>query len=814
MRAVVHRLSQRLLIAAVLVPLLTLSGGGAIATAGSKPSAAQTSAYAVDGLMGPAEILIDTYGIPHMYASAFYDAFFVQGFNAARDRLWQIDTWRRRGLGQLSEVLGPSYVDQDRAARLFLYRGDMYREWLSYGSDTKQVATAFTGGINAYVRLTQQNPDLLPPEFKFLNYQPAVWSPEDVVRIRSHGLISNLRNEVTRARVVRDFGLDVEGLRTRLEPTWATNVPDGTDLSLIPDDLLKVYDLATGDVRFTAPVSAATDLASIVQQVRDDKTLGSNNWTISAERTATGRPILANDPHRTQSVPSLRYISHLVAPGLDVIGAGEPALPGISIGHNERIAFGLTIFAVDQEDLYIYQTNPADPNQYWYQDAWEPMQIDTQPIDVTGREPVSAELKFTRHGPVIYEDPSRHVAFAVRTAWQEPGMAPYLGSIDYMRAKTWDQFLAAMNRWESPSENQVYADTDGNIGWKPGGLTPIRPNWDGLLPVPGDGRYEWAGFRTMDELPVESNPSRGWIASANQMNLPPTFPYQDIKPGFEWTPPFRVQRINEVLAETPHASLEDNLRLQTDHVSLPARRVIRQLGGLQSNDPTIAAGLDLLRQWNFDESVDSSAATLWETWWRQYLGQAFMARLVPPQALGAVGGGDPRDVLDLVEHPDNRLGPNPTSTRNDVLLTSLGQAIDRTAELLGSDPSKRAWGELHHELLEHPMAPVLDPTMRAAFNVGPLPRGGGNDTVGNTSYRISDFNQTGGSSFRMVLDVGAWDNSLTMNTPGQSGNPNSSHYADLFAKWARDEAVPLYYSRDKVESNTEERIVLSPSGRQ
>ena len=220
------------------------------------------------------------------------------------------------------------------------------------------------------------------------------------------------------------------------------------------------------------------------------------------------------------TLPSLRYLSHLSAPGFDVIGAGEPALPGISVGHNGHIAFGLTVFPVDQEDLYVYRTRPGHPLEYWYQDRWEPMRVVREQIPVRDGPPDEVELAFTRHGPVIRAVPEKDAAFAVRAAWLEPGMAPYLGSVEYMRARNMEQFTAALNRWGAPGENQVYADTEGNIAWKAAGLTPIRPNWDGTLPVPGDGRYEWAGFYDMDELPAEVNPARGWIVTANEMNLP------------------------------------------------------------------------------------------------------------------------------------------------------------------------------------------------------------------------------------------------------------------------------------------------------
>jgi penicillin amidase len=431
-------------------------------------AAAEDHSYTVSGLEREAEIIVDEWGVPHIYANTHYDAFFVQGFNAARDRLWQIDVWRRRGLGQLSEVFGAEYLDQDRATRLFLYRGDMYREWLSYGSDAKRIAEAFTSGINAYIDLLDEHPALLPPEFELLDYKPARWRPSDVVRIRGHGLWANIGNEVRRAHIACVADLETAAYWQQLEPEWETRIPEGLDPCIVPADVLDTYFLAKAPVIFSSPSLALN--AAIVNS--KDVNVGSNSWAVAPSRTSTGRPILTDDPHRLHAVPSLRYIAHLNAPGLNVIGSGEPALPGISIGHNERIAFGLTIFPIDQEDLYVYDVSDG---RYRYGDGWESFQTISENVSIRGAPDAEIELKFTRHGPVVYEIDTH--AFAVRAAWLEPGMAPYFGSIEYMRAANWREFLAAMNRWGAPPETQIYADVDGNIGYKPAGLFPRRPNW-------------------------------------------------------------------------------------------------------------------------------------------------------------------------------------------------------------------------------------------------------------------------------------------------------------------------------------------------
>jgi penicillin amidase len=427
----------------------------------------------VAGLREPAEILVDRWGVPHIYAANNDDAFFAQGFNAARDRLFQIDLWRRRGLGRLAEVLGPAYVEHDKAARLFLYRGDMSQEWAAYGPDAQPIATAFVAGINAYVDWLGEHPDGMPLEFKLLGYAPSKWEAGDVVRIRSHGLTRNLTSEVARANTVcktdSQNGPKYDQVRFGLQPAWETKVPEGLDPCL-PKDVLRLFTLATEEIHIA---KGDVNTVAALPQPTSDNAEGSNNWVIAPSKSATGRPILANDPHRAYSTPSLRYIAHINAPGMSVIGAGEPALPGISIGHNGTIAFGLTIFNVDQEDLYVYDVNPSNAREYRYKDSWEPMRVVRETIDVKGAAPVTTELVFTRHGPVIYDDASKHRAYAVRTCWLEPGMAPYFGSISYMRATNFAEFKRAMLHWGAPTENQVYADVQGNIGWVPGGLAPF-----------------------------------------------------------------------------------------------------------------------------------------------------------------------------------------------------------------------------------------------------------------------------------------------------------------------------------------------------
>jgi penicillin amidase len=504
---------------------------------------------------------------------------------------------------------------------------------------------------------------------------------------------------------------------------------------------------------------------------------------------------------------------------MDVIGAGEPALPGLSIGHNGTVAFGLTVFAIDQEDLYVYETKPGDPSWYRYRDGWEQMTTVEEEVPVLGGVAVPIELTFTRHGPVIYSDPEHNVAFAVRAAWLEIGMAPYLGSVDYMGARNWTEFLSAMNRWGSPGENQVYADVQGNIGWAPAGRVPIRPNWDGLLPVPGSGQFEWAGYYTADQLPRSVNPDAGWLATANQMNLPEGYPNEDRTVGYDWYSPVRYRRIAERLNELQAATVEDCVALQTDYVSVPARTVVaflRTIIDVESDE------LKLLCAWDSEEDIESNAAALFEIWYRRHFRPTYMRAVlsqhVPPDRLDAAlkavlpseeDAGDTRVDLAVIAEPERFLGPNGTVRLQQIAVATLTSATEEITRRLGPDQLAWRWGDLHHALLSHPALSAFGAQPPPWATVGPLPRGGSGDTVGATTY-IEEFRQSVGATFRMVLDVGDWDASVAMNSPGQSGRPSDPHYQDLFETWANDGQFPLLYSRAAVEAHTTQRYLLKP----
>ncbi|WP_292444364.1 penicillin acylase family protein [Mesorhizobium sp.] len=766
-------------------------------------------------LRQPVEILVDRWGIPHIRAQNLRDLFFAQGFNAARDRLWQIDLWRKRGLGLLARDFGPGYLAQDEASRLFLYRGDMDAEWASYADNTYEISTWFVAGINAFVELTRSRPELLPPEFAVMKTEPAIWSPDDVVRIRSHSLSRNALSEILRSHVLSQAGPKTDGLRSRIEPAVPPEMAARERAASVPVPplaALQTVALASAPVTFSKERLAAT-LAeadrwrgtAISAEPSGDSPEGSNNWAVSGERSETGRPLLASDPHRDYGLPSIRYITHLTAPGLDAIGAGEAAVPGISIGHNDVIAFAVTIFGADQEDVYIYETSPDDPSLYRYRDGWEKFDIVSENFAVRGLPDQVRELRFTRHGPVVFFDGTARMAVAVRTVWGEPGSAPYLASLSSMFARDLDTFKAAMRRWGTPSVNQVYADTAGNIAWLPVGLMPRRPNWSGLTPVRGDGAFEWDGFLRQEDMPMLLNPAEGFVATANEMNLPAGWREEHPHIGFEWLEPSRAARIREVLQSAGKHSVESFCSLQTDTLSIPARRLQAILCSLQGEGPA-ATALELLCGWDCRMDPDSGAALLFDIWWTSHMKPAVLARLAGPVLKQLLSPGDNESILLHLETASPFLGGR--TARDALVLETLAVAYGDCLSRFGEVSGWR-WGRVHHAYFQHALS-TGEP--ERGWDVGPFEAAGSGSTVRLASYRPEDCRVTHGASVRLVLDVGAWDNSVCINTPGQSGDPRSPHYRDMAGEWAAGGYVPLLFSHARVEEACQARIVLLPDG--
>jgi len=533
---------------------------------------------------------------------------------------------------------------------------------------------------------------------------------------------------------------------------------------------------------------------------------GSNNWVLSGSKTISGKPYLANDPHRALQLPSLRTWVHLVGPGWNVIGGGEPALPGVSIGHNESGAWGLTIFATDQEDIYVYQLNPENHLEYFYSGQWEKLKILREKIEIKGESPVEIELKFTRHGPVLYEDEKNHLLYALRAAWLEVGAAPYLASLRLDQARSWQEFREACRYFRTPSENLIWADRAGNIGWQAVGLAPLRKNFSGLLPVPGDGRFEWAGFIDPFDLPHKFNPDEGFIATANECNLPPDFPYP---PGFLWAEPFRAQRIREFLSSRDRFELKDMASLQQDVLSLPARELISLLKSLHPEKENLKMARSWLLAWDYRLRPESTEAALYAAW-QQALVEQVWQRLLPEFSRRFFPRRSLELTLDLLLKPSREyFGPEPEKVRDEIILSSLEKAMAELRNRFGGGPETWVYGheKFHHVLLTHPLSQAVKSQWRFRLDLGPMPRGGDANTVCATS---GFYRQTSGATFRLIADLSNWDNSLGTNCPGQSGDYRSPHYADLFLDWAEGKYFPIFYTRAKIMKAAEKIIRLLP----
>ena len=758
----------------------------------------------VPGLTDQVRIVRDRWGIPHIYAKNTDDLFFAQGFVQAQDRLFQIDLWRRSTQGRLAEILGADYVDRDRLTRLMRYRGDMNAEWESYAPDTRRIATRFVAGINAEIEMSGEH---LPEEFAVAGYRPEPWQPEDLLS-RAEGFVmtSNANDEVFRARVTAALGLERTNMLLPLDPSVSAPPPSGVDLSAVAATVRPALAAIGAPARFGP--AAAPIAAQFFDSERRAAREGSNNWVIAGAKSATGKPLLANDPHRNLDHPSLRYLVHLNAPGWNVIGSVVPWFPGVAVGHNDRIAWGLTIFAADVQDLYVEELNPTNPRQVKAGGRFVDMEMVRDQIRVKDRaEAVAVEHFYTTHGPVVAIDPQRHLAYALRWVGTEPGTAGYLGALSLDRATNWQEFRAALERWKVPGENFVYADVDGNIGYQAAALVPVRRNWQGVYPVAGaTGEHEWQGWRTLDDLPHELNPGAGFLATANNNTLgsvsPPNIGYSS------WTPPARIRRIREVLGGRNGLTVDDLARLQHDATPWKAEQLVPLLQALSFKDAATEQARTSLVTWDRRLTRDSAAATLYVAWEQALFRQLVEPHLTPALATDYIQNVETHVLVPALTNPSAAwFGGSPVKGRDQLLESALAEAVASVSQTRGTDMTRWIWGQIHTATFQHALASTSD-AARQRFNIGPFPRAGYGDTVFATGG--SGTRQTEGATFREVMDVADWDRSIGTSAPGQSGQPGSPHFDDLAKLWAAEQYFPYSFSQALVEKNAEATLVLQP----
>ena len=765
----------------ILALLILVPAGGYLFLRRSLPQVNAT--ITVPGLQGPVEIVRDADGVPYIYANNDLDAIFGQGYVHAQDRLWQMEFQRRVGAGRLSEVLGESTVDTDKFLRtLGTYRAAQ-QAWEALSPEAQQVVNAYVGGVNAYLA---GNPTL-PIEFTILGFTPAPWQPADVLvwaKMMAWNLGGDYESELVRAQIYQALGPE---RASQLFPAYPT---DGT---------LILPNLGQGA---GALAHLSTDVRAMLGA--EALNIGSNNWVVGGSRTTTGKPLLANDPHLGAQIPSIWYLASIQGNRLHAIGATLPGMPGIPSGHNDRIAWGVTNLGPDVQDLYMERVNPANPNEVEVNGAWQPLTIISETIQVKGRkEPITWAARASRHGPLISDVTSdATTTLALRWTSLDAGDTTLEAFMQVMYAGNWDEFRTALRAYVGPSQNFVYADVDGNIGYYGPGRIPIRAQGNGFMPAPGwNDEYAWTGFIPFDELPHDFNPASGFIVTANNKVVPDAYPYFL---ATDWAPPYRATRIVQMIEAKAKLSPDDIAAMHADQLSLQALELLPFFLQTPTQTPQEAQALDLLKNWDGVMRQDSAAAAIYAAWLlhlQPALVQDDLGKTLGADYLSSFHPTYLLQTLGQANSPwcDNVLTPGNEDCRT-TQHVALQAALKDLTERMGSDDLKNwRWDKIH--FTEFPHNPFDQVGALKNIFSRQIPNGGDGSTVNVAPFRASKpYAQRHVPSYRHISDLSDWNSSRFMHTTGQSGNVLSSHYDDLIARWQKVEYLPMRFDRDQVKA--------------
>jgi penicillin amidase len=691
----------------------------------------QTSGELSAPISARATIVRDALGVPHISAASVEDAIFLQGFVTAQDRLWQMDALRRLAAGELSEVIGRTTLELDREARRLRMRRVAEEQYRTLPPADRAVFAAYARGVNFFIE-THRN--RLPLEFTLLRYDPRPWRAIDTILCS----LQMYRNLTT---------------------TWK-------------EELQKQAMLSGGDaakVNFLFPMRLGTEFQP-----------GSNAWAISGKHTASGKPILANDPHLEFSVPSTWHQVHMQAPGLNVTGVSLPGAPCVIIGHNERIAWGVTNLGFDVQDLYVEKLD-ARTGRYSIRGQLEQARLESDQIPVKGGRPEEFRQWVTGHGPVNVSENNQFMA--LRWTAAEPGsfQFPFL---DVNRAGNWPEFTAAIARFPGPGQNFVYADVDGNIGYHATGKLPIRRNYDGDVPVDGSsGDYEWDGFIPFEQLPTFYNPPQGWIVTANQNPFPENYPY---RVHGEFASPFRAREIRSLLTAREGWKPEDMLAVQKDVYSAfshsLAKQVLAAYDRRKPKSPDLNDAVALLRSWN-GQMEKATAAPLLITLVYQQMRKMVAERAAPGKAQ-LYGPQMAPAVVEKILEGDGRAW---FQDKDEALVHALAAAVEEGRKLQGGNVNRWDYGQYNELTIKHPVGGQV-PLLGGYFNIGPVPMSGSSTTVKQTTTRL-------GPSMRFVADLSAWDHSLNNITVGESGHILSGHYKDQWDSYYAGRSFPMQFGQ-------------------
>ncbi|MFN2386090.1 MAG: penicillin acylase family protein [Thermoanaerobaculia bacterium] len=731
------------------------------------------------GLRRPVLLELDGAGVPTVRGATVDDVFFGLGYVHARDRLWQMEFQRRVSAGRLAEVLGPGLLESDRFLRTIGFRRAAESALRNLSARSRQLFETYVAGINAFLAVRTS----LPVEFRLLGARPEPFAAVDCLawaKLMAWDLAGNAANEIRRARFIAAVG-----------PQRAADL-----LPAAPEDptILDESEWAPGTQRPAArapvpPMRAAEREAWRRLEARfallrggdpESEATGSNSWVVSGARSRSGLPLLANDPHLGLRTPSVWYLARLEAPDFSARGATLPGVPGVIIGHNRRIAWGLTSLEPDVQDLYVEETDPGDPTRYRHRGAWLPFQTRTERIRVRGRPDDVLTVRSSVHGPIVTDvlGGAKELGPAVALRWTglDPDDTTAEAFFRINGAGNWPEFLAAAALLRAPAQNFVYADVEGHIGYTATGALPLRSRGDGLFPVSGAGDAEWTGYVPFEGLPRVLDPPRGFIVTANNRVNPAQY---GTFTG-DWPEPYRAKRITDLMAASGRHGVEDFRRIQLDRISYQARELLPLLLDTEPPDEHSRELLDRLRKWSFDFSPDSTSASIYAAWYT-----ALSA--MPEDELGGTPPGNVRTRFLINALRSQSAWCDDARTKSvescDAFKSeTLKRAIAMLRERLGTDPDDWRWSRLHTARFPHGVFGGV-PGLRKLFNVE-SGQGGDASTINVGAYRRDgSFVMGEGPSYRQIVDLSNLAKSLWVHAPGQTGNVFRSGYRGLIPAW-------------------------------
>jgi penicillin amidase len=781
------------LIAPPLRAVLTSMGRGRLPTT--------SGTLKLPGLKAPVEVLRDRWGVPHLYGKSERDVYMAQGYVHAQDRLWQMELNRRTANGRLSEVFGGLALDTDRTALTFGFRRLGQADWARAEPVAREAMEAYAAGVNAYLNSAEYR---TPVEFTLLGLKPQPWTTGDSMafsRVMIWQMSHAWYGELLRTWVVEKVGAkhaaELEIEYPRLNPV---TLPDGIEFN----------------------VHSAKGALRAARGPFLHRAMGSNAWAVAGARTTTGKPFLCNDMHLALSLPGIWYEIQLTAGGLQVAGVSPPGLPMVIVGHNGRIAWGITLAFTDCEDLFVEQIEDGAKPQSRFGKSWKPVQVIEERIPVKGaKEPHVERILVTHHGPIISDvvgASDKRLAVCSMALRPSPALS---GWRTLNLARGWDDFVGAMRLIEAPQLNVMYADVDGNIGYWVTGKVPIRAKGDGRIPAPGyTADHEWIGEVPFKKMPHAFNPRRGLLLTTNAKIIGDRYPYAL---GNVYMNGYRARRIEQVLNARAKVGPDDFRATQVDFTCLPGLEFVSLLQGFSTSDARAGQALELLCKWDGVLSTETVGGTVYEVTRARLVRNLLEPGLGKELATRVMGQGfhpvllashefyghDTVAMLRMLRDPKS-WWVQQAGGRQKVLETSLIEAVTWLRATLGTDPSRWQWGKIHRAPFDHAMG--LQKPLDRVFGRGPVPIGGDTDTPCQTAILPQDpyDNRAWSPSFRQIIDLKDLSRSWVTTVPGQSGRLGSPHYDDLIEPWRKGELHPMLWTRAQVEKELEGRLVLEP----